>query len=42
MIKQVEKLKNKPVDKFSFQQPLTETEFLPLHTFKRNSVSVQK
>ena len=40
MNKQVEKL-NKPVDKFSFQQPYTETEFLPVDNFTSNSDNIQ-
>ena len=35
MKKQIEKL-NKPVDKFSFQQHLTETEFFPADNFSSN------
>ena len=40
MKKQIEKL-NKPVDKFSFQQPLTETEFFPVDNFSSNTDNIQ-
>ena len=40
MIKQNEKL-NKPVDKFSFQQPYTETEFFPGDNFTSNTDNIQ-
>ena len=40
MNKQVEKL-NKPVDKFSFQQPYTETEFFPVDNFTSNKDNIQ-
>ena len=38
--KQIEKL-NKPVDKFSFQQPFTETEFFPVYNFTSNTDNIQ-
>ena len=40
MNKQVEKL-NRPVDKFSFQQSFTETEFFPVDNFTSNTDNIQ-
>ena len=40
MNKQIENL-NKPVDKFSFQQPFTETEFFPVDNFTSNTDNIQ-
>ena len=40
MNKQLEKL-NKPVDKFSFQQPFTEIEFFPVNNFTSNTDNIQ-
>ena len=40
MNKQVEKL-NKPVDKFCFQQPFTETEFFPVDNFTSDTDALQ-
>ena len=40
MNKQVEKL-NKPVDKFSFQQPITKIEFFPVDNFTGNTDNIQ-
>ena len=40
MNKQIEKL-NKLVDKFSFQQPFTETEFFPVDNFTSNTDNTQ-
>ena len=37
---QIEKL-NQPADKFSFQQPFTETEFFPVHNFTSNTDNIQ-
>ena len=33
--------RNKPVDKFSFQQLFTETEFFPVDNFRSNSENTQ-
>ena len=40
MKQHVDKL-NKPVDKFSFQQPFTATEIFPVHNFRSNSSNLQ-
>ena len=40
MNKQIEKL-NKPIDKFSFQQPFTETEFFPVDNFTSNTDNME-